>query len=610
MRMTNKIMRSNSLYNINQNKILEDKLTNQMTNQSKIARPSDDPVVAIRALRLRSNVTTVTQYHDKNASDADSWLTVTADALTTIDEILKKLYEQAGSAANKDLTADDLDIIMSQMKSLTNEFYSSGNVDFAGRYVFSGFRTDTPITFTAADIAEMGRHPVSYKIKESKGFADISTIDYTDFNVLSTTIGGDGIDAGNQSYEQGITNTTLYRIRLSYDAVDGTGMMMPGGNPNVNEASLPVRRTGMYQVDANGELLRDGNGDLVPDKTLVDSKGRALTDKDGNPLSASGNLEYNTTPPTPVVDGSGNLLNEDGTPVLDKNGQPVSYNSLFDGTIYTEYEVADEAEKAYQTVSAWNESEPPQEGKMIFIPSTGEIVFSKAYYEKMKEGDQFQVTYDKSSWQENDINPVHYFECVETKDTGDGNTKQTAYNVTSSNQDIFYDVGFNQQIQVNTVATEVFTHDVRRDMDDFKHCLDQLRGIETQISDIEKKMAEYPKDSDDYKNWSKKLEAAEKAQSYIRENIHTKFENQITKYQTYSDENNIAITNNATRGSRLDLITTRLASQKATFKDLQTDNEGIDITQVAVELSSSELTYQAALMATGKIMQTSLMNYI
>ena len=128
MRITNKIMRNNSLYNLNQNKLLEDKLTNQMTNQSKIARPSDDPVVAIRALRLRSNVTQVTQYYEKNAKDADNWLTVTADALTTIDEILKNLYENAESAANKDLTADDLEILLTQMKSLTKEFYSSGNV--------------------------------------------------------------------------------------------------------------------------------------------------------------------------------------------------------------------------------------------------------------------------------------------------------------------------------------------------------------------------------------------------------------------------------------------------------------------------------------------------
>lgn len=75
MRMTNKIMRNNSAYNINQNKILQDKLTNQMTTQSKITRPSDDPVVAIRALRLRSNVTAVTQYNEKNADDARQWLT-------------------------------------------------------------------------------------------------------------------------------------------------------------------------------------------------------------------------------------------------------------------------------------------------------------------------------------------------------------------------------------------------------------------------------------------------------------------------------------------------------------------------------------------------------
>ena len=138
----------------------------------------------------------------------------------------------------------------------------------------------------------------------------------------------------------------------------------------------------------------------------------------------------------------------------------------------------------------------------------------------------------------------------------------------------------------------------------------QLRDIETEISDIKKKRDEFAEDSDDYANWTKKLEGAEKAQTYIRESIHTKFENQITKYQNYMDDNNLAITSNATRGSRLDLVNVRLMNQKATFKDLQTDNEGIDVTQVAVELSSSELTYQTALMATGKIMQTNLMNYI
>ena len=510
MRITNKIMRNNSLYNLNQNKVLEDKLTNQMTNQSKIARPSDDPVVAIRALRLRSNVTQVTQYHEKNASDAGQWLTVTADALKTIDEILKNLYENATSAANKDLTSDDLQIILTQMKSLTSEFYSSGNVDYAGRYIFSGYRTDTAITFSAEDIAEMQRHPSSYEITEKLGFSDIDSFNFTDYSALSNNIGGDGIDTDNTSYEQGITNTKMYRLRLAYDDLDANGL-------------VSFKRT-------------------IPQKDF--------------------------------------------------------------GADVTEYA---DAEEAYRAIADGTET------KIAYIPSTGELVFSDAYYQaNFKEGDSLNVTYEKSNWQEGDINPVHYFECTETKDIGAGRTKTIRYNqgTTTEPQDILYDVGFNQKIQVNTLASDVFTHNVQRDLDDFQRCLKQLQGIETQISDLEKKRKDYAEDSDEYKNLTKKLEAAEKAQSYIRENIHTQFENQITKYQDYMDDNNVEITNNATRGSRLELITTRLMNQQATFKELQTDNESIDITQIAVELSSSELTYQAALMATSKIMQTNLMNYI
>lgn len=524
MRITNKIMRNNSLYNINQNKMLEDQLSNQMTNQSKIVRPSDDPVVAIRALRLRSNVTNVSQYYDKNSPDAEQWLTVTGDALDTIGDVLKDLYEQASTASNKYLTSDDLQIIITQMESLTKEFYASGNVDYAGRYVFSGFRTDTAITFSAEDIAEMGRHPVSYEIQEEMSYADISTINYTDFDVLT-----DGMPTGagaNTSYEQYVTNNTLYRFRLSYDSVDG--------------------------ADASGNL---------PLK-ITDATGKDLTIK----RDAAGD---------PVVDPGGNTQ-----------------------SIITEYA---DAEAAYKAVANGSEK------GIAYIPSTGELVFSEDFYKaNYKEGDSFQITYEKSNWLEGDINPVHYFKCTETKDDG----TKIAYNTVKQDQDIFYDVGFNQQIQVNTVADDVFTHNVRRDMDDLQYCLKELKAIETKKSDIEKKMSEVEEDSTEYKKLEKQLEAAEKADTYIRDSIQTKFENQITKYQTYMDDTNVAITNNATRGSRLELISTRLMNQKATFKELQSNNEDIDITEVAVELSSSELTYQAALMATSKIMQTNLMNYI
>ena len=71
MRITNKIMQRNNLSNINTNKVYQDKLSTQMSTQKKVNRPSDDPVVSIRALRLRSNVTEVTQYYSKNIPDAE-----------------------------------------------------------------------------------------------------------------------------------------------------------------------------------------------------------------------------------------------------------------------------------------------------------------------------------------------------------------------------------------------------------------------------------------------------------------------------------------------------------------------------------------------------------
>ena len=562
MRMTNKIMRNNAAYNINQNKILQDKLTNQMTNQSKIVRPSDDPVVAIRALRLRSNVTAVTQYNEKNAKDADQWLSLTSDAMDTVYKVLNSLYEKTTTAPDKYQTSDDLRIIMSEMKQLTAEFYSCANVDYAGRFVFSGYRTDLPVTFTEEDMKQMKEHPVSFNIDEDFGFQDISRISYTDYTKIEEglvpnppsnipDIPGDIDDV--HSYEQAVKNTTLYRFRISYNNLDS---LEKGGELNF---TMPdgTEITATAQKDANGNVQLDA---------------------DGNPVVV-------TTP-----------TDANGDPIIKEFGdQEEAYKAIADGEF---------------------------EG-IAYIPLSGELVFSEQFYnetfnEKAFEGgNTFHVNYDKSTWENGDINPVHYFRCIETKNVAgpneDPDLRRTAYNTQRDkgrNQDIYYDVGYNQQIQVNTHADEIFTHDVQRDMDDFEHYLNQLQAIETVEKNLKTKRDEFSEDSDEYKDIVRRLEGVDKAYTYIRENIHTKFENQITKYQQYLDDSNVAITDNATRRSRLDLIATRLTNQQATFKELQQDNEGIDITEVAVEMTSAELTYSAALMATGKIMQTNLMNYI
>jgi len=551
-------MRNNSAYNINQNKILRDKLTNQMTTQSKIVRPSDDPVVAIRALRLRSNVTTVTQYNDRNAKDADQWLALTADAMDTVDEVLKDLYEQATTAPNKNLTSSELRILMSQMKQLTAEFYSCANVDYAGRFIFSGYRTDLPVTFTEEDMKDMKDHPFSFNINEEFGFQDISRINYIDYGTVAD-MQNNIADTTVTSYEQSVENSTMYRFRLSYNNLDSLGKAdMEGNAPKLTFT--------------------------MPDGTKVEAS--------ANAVPSTGNFELKTT----VTAGTGAAPQ-----IVEFANQEEAYKAIAEGKFNG---------KDFNGIA--------------YIPSSGEMVFSKDFYDQNfneaafnKSETGFRVNYDKTSWKNGDINPVHYFKCTETKNTAAPGEKpelrKTAYNTQREegrDQDIYYDVGFNQQIQVNTRADEIFTHDVQRDMDDFEHYLKQLEGIETLQADLEKKRKDYPEDSAEYKDLTQRIEGADKAWAYIRDNIHTKFENQITKYQKYRDDSSVAMTDSATRRSRLELVSTRLTNQKETFKELQQDNEGIDITEVAVELTASELTYSAALMATGKIMQTSLMNYI
>ena len=81
MRVTNNMMLSKTTGNINSNKESVSYLNNQMSSQKKIDRPSEDPVIAIRALRLRSSLSEINQYYDNNIPDAESWLNTTETAI-------------------------------------------------------------------------------------------------------------------------------------------------------------------------------------------------------------------------------------------------------------------------------------------------------------------------------------------------------------------------------------------------------------------------------------------------------------------------------------------------------------------------------------------------
>ena len=64
MRITNNMIMGNTKTNINSTKVLVDKYNTQMTTQKKISKASEDPVIAIRSLRLSTSLSHLDQYKD------------------------------------------------------------------------------------------------------------------------------------------------------------------------------------------------------------------------------------------------------------------------------------------------------------------------------------------------------------------------------------------------------------------------------------------------------------------------------------------------------------------------------------------------------------------
>ena len=145
MRTTNNMLINNMLYHINNNLYRMSKLQTQMATGKKIEIPSDDPIVAARALKFRTDVSEIQQFKS-NANDAYSWMDMTEVTLGKMIDILHDARERAVQAANSGtLTMDDKNKIMQEIKQLRSQSVHLANTSYAGRYIFSGYMTDTKL---------------------------------------------------------------------------------------------------------------------------------------------------------------------------------------------------------------------------------------------------------------------------------------------------------------------------------------------------------------------------------------------------------------------------------------------------------------------------------
>lgn len=144
MRVTNNMLVNNLVYNLNQNLKTLEKLQYQLATGKKFRVPSDDPIGASKSLKFNTDKSKLEQY-ERNVDYALSWMTDTEAALGEIVEVLKRAKELTVDAANGTKTTEDLHKIKEEIDQLKEHLVQIANTNYAGRHIFSGYKTDMPL---------------------------------------------------------------------------------------------------------------------------------------------------------------------------------------------------------------------------------------------------------------------------------------------------------------------------------------------------------------------------------------------------------------------------------------------------------------------------------
>ncbi|HHW49100.1 MAG TPA: flagellar hook-associated protein FlgL [Clostridiaceae bacterium] len=222
MRITNNMLINNMINYIGKNLVRMEKYQYQLATGKKIQVPSDDPVVAARALKLRTDVAEIEQYK-RNAEDALSWLEMTEDALAKIGEIFQRARELATQAANGTNTPDDLEKISEEINQLKIQLVHLSNSTYAGRYIFSGYKTNQKLINDDESDPNFGRFLIdvgnSENIKYEIGIGDDIVVNVAGGDLFNN--GSDATAMGTSKFVQDFDDFLSYLQAGDHQAISG-----------------------------------------------------------------------------------------------------------------------------------------------------------------------------------------------------------------------------------------------------------------------------------------------------------------------------------------------------------------------------------------------------
>lgn len=140
MRVTNQMMSTSYLKDLNRNLNNLNTLQTQLTTGKEINKASDNPFKTARIMQMYSDISANKQYNE-NIKDTISWLDTTDTALNQLGSTSQRIRELMVSSGNAIYGSDEKKAIKNEINQLINQTAQILNTSFDGKYIFGGTKS-------------------------------------------------------------------------------------------------------------------------------------------------------------------------------------------------------------------------------------------------------------------------------------------------------------------------------------------------------------------------------------------------------------------------------------------------------------------------------------
>jgi flagellar hook-associated protein 3 FlgL len=613
-------------------------LESKMSSGRRINKPSDDPAGTVRALNYRTEIAKIAQYR-KNVSQAMSWMTNYDSTLADLKNFVSTSKEIAVAMSNGTFDSVARQASAEEVRSLIEQMVKLGNSELEGRAVFGGFQTrGTPFTQASNGIIYAGDNGnIEFELESSLRMtiningADtflkpLSTLgEDADLNVavtagtlLADLQAGNGIDLATGTFtitdhNNGITsiidisgattvNDAITTINTQLVA-DGIANLTVGIGAEGNNLAFTAVPDGQVSLNSRIGLLNDSNGiDMQPGEIrLTDGGGtNVLID-----LSSAVTLNdlitsFNTQVTAAGISNVSMSLNAAGTGLQIDDTNAVPLNLTVSTPEASDSTAADLGiEGTISPVLIGDDLNPAVDFEVQ--ETTGSTAADL--------GILMDIHRDISG---KDIDPL----------LTSGSFLTDLRNGSGIDLDEIVIWQGERQLSVNlSNPTLVTVQDV----------LDEINNSGLDVTASLNSLSTGIQIVNDDTNRSLTIEEAGNGRSAKELGIYgssdmmgslivltNALENDDQEgtsllLQNMDDAMNNLLTSRSSIGARairLESIDARLVDLNLSFTELSSDTEDADLAELITELSTQENNYQAALMAAGKIIQPSLLDFL